>query len=261
MVNKKSVKIEINLTNKWFYSLIFFGIFIIAGVLIYAGPPYSPSELGHTIDELQVRQADGSIVGLEAYLNTRNYSIDQIIVPTANNEKAEKYFESLLGSVGQLNCESTPIYNSMNSGASYIDVAGNYSVVNLPYSCSNLENGCVFKQEIYHSSSENEPRLIRQINFKQYSTNKWWSSFDSSGDKINGDRKSNNIARPFASGTILIRDDYYNSNRDKTKEESPSHITFVDRNRNFGMKVYVCSEVLDSGEDLSAGGGISPTSI
>ena len=51
---KKSLNIQINFTNRAIYTLIAFGIFIIAGVAVFAFGTSSPSTFGHSAKELDL---------------------------------------------------------------------------------------------------------------------------------------------------------------------------------------------------------------
>jgi len=57
----KSIKININLSNRWLYTLILIGVLIAVGVGIYAAT-YSPSGAGHPYTEISTCSSDGQIL-------------------------------------------------------------------------------------------------------------------------------------------------------------------------------------------------------
>ena len=63
-----AIKLEINLTNKWIYSLIAVGVLLALGVGVYAYQSNmnvgNPPVMGHSAGEIHVENSTGEIVSL-----------------------------------------------------------------------------------------------------------------------------------------------------------------------------------------------------
>ena len=70
---KMAIKIEINITNKWLYSLMVIGIFLVlgVGVLAYNSDMRvgNPPVMGHSAGEINVENSTGGIVSLQDTLD------------------------------------------------------------------------------------------------------------------------------------------------------------------------------------------------
>jgi hypothetical protein len=68
-----AVKFEINMTNKWLYSLIVVGVFLALGVGVYAYQSNmragNPPVMGHSAGEIHVENSAGEIVSLQDALD------------------------------------------------------------------------------------------------------------------------------------------------------------------------------------------------
>jgi len=72
-----AVKIEVNLTNKWLYSLIFLGTLLVLGVVVYAyGSGGPPSTFGHSGEEMDVT--------IDGVTKTLNQALDEIKASVSN---------------------------------------------------------------------------------------------------------------------------------------------------------------------------------
>jgi hypothetical protein len=220
-------KIQINMSNKVFYTFIALGIFILLGIGVFAynSQLNSPSVFGHTIDEIEIIDSEGG-------------------APVS----LEQYIENRISGVGEIACDSSPIYDSMSltdskseTGIKYNDDAYKYNngVKTIPSACLS-DSGCIIRQVIYDSKGI---KLTRQYNYIQYETNKWWSSYKTAGTYNNGDSILTDILPSYGGDSALyLKDDYYKSGTGYTQETSPSTVTFIDRSGVYGMKVYICSE-------------------
>lgn len=214
---------RIEISNKGVYTLITLSIFLILTVSVVAynvaTTPANPSKMGHTIDEIEIINADGTTTSLEQYI------------------------ESKISGVGETTCSSTSIYES---GVSFKDESGKYDAgkKTVPAACKS-DAGCIIKQEIYDSKGL---KLVRQYQFSQTpdasSKEKWWSSHKTSGTYTNGDTTSTDIIPSYGGDTsyLRLRDDYSSSSDSKTQETSDNEFVFIDRSGSYGMKVYICSE-------------------
>ena len=54
-----AVKIEVNMTNKWLYSLIFLGALLVLGVVVYAQNPTAPNP-GHEATAIKIFDSGGT---------------------------------------------------------------------------------------------------------------------------------------------------------------------------------------------------------
>jgi hypothetical protein len=61
-MKKRSIKFEISFSDKWLYFVIFLGVFLISGVLVFAyNSGKSPNVFGHSAEELEgVCKSDGT---------------------------------------------------------------------------------------------------------------------------------------------------------------------------------------------------------
>jgi len=69
-----AIKLEINITNKWLYSLIAFGILLALGVGVYAYQSNmragNPPVMGHSAGEINVENSTGQVVSLQDALDS-----------------------------------------------------------------------------------------------------------------------------------------------------------------------------------------------
>jgi len=222
---KKRVKIDLS-WRAWSLILGFFILIGFIGLNFAYNSEVSPSVFGHTIDEIEVINPDGSTTSLEQYI------------------------EDKISGIKGYSCDSTPIYNSMtltdsrgNTGINYYDDKYKHSngIKPVPASCK-TDAGCTIKQEIFDSKGL---KLTRQYQYIQYSSNKWWSSYTTAGAYLNGDTTSTNIIPTYGGDYALyLRDDYQHTT--STVEISSDNWTFIDRTSAYGMKVYICSENTDT---------------
>jgi len=177
----------------------------------------APAIMGHTVDEIE---------GLRDYILS--------LVPTS-------------GGGGGVDCPSMPLFDSMTGqGAAYRMPAYKYGDGSrrVPDGCL-TDIGCVVKWETYYGDTL---YLSRQFDYRQdATTNKWWSTYWTSGVWANGDASIVNIYPPY--GWQYIVDDYKYG---FTDERSRLNWTFVDISTVWGMKVYVCtygsSSTVDPGD-------------
>jgi len=206
---KMVIKIQINLTNKWLYSLIALGILLVFGVGVYAynvnyvASPGNASVMGHTLDEIE---------GLEDYVT----EIVERIMGEGDSECTNLVYSSVNLTSPTYGAASTPGYNTS---------------IALPNNCMSSIDTCVILQEIYHKTYG--LYRTRIYTFRQSASGKWWSSYRTTGEYTNGDSTYTDIVPNFGDSTILIRDDY-------TTEKTRQNITIRDATAYYGQRIFIC---------------------
>ncbi len=219
--------VSININNKNMYLIIAIFIFLVgAGIVVaYNFTPSNPAVMGHTADEIDVIKTndDGTTetFGLEEYI-TRVVQ-EEIGAPEASN--CILVYDSLF-----LNATG----GNGKTGVAFRQNDYYYSsgITTIPEECFK-DVGCVIKQELYKSG--NVLQTVRFYDFYQDSSTGLWRSGGRAAK--NGDRTSSNIIPVW--NYLYLRDDYYV--RGKTEEQSASNFVFIDRNKYYGQKVYICS--------------------
>lgn len=202
MGKERGLKIEINLTNKWVYSLVFFGVILFLGVFIFAyNSGKSPSVIGHTAEEID---------GLDEY-------ILDIVSPL---------IEGISYSESQECGENNLVYDSYSSG---IASKPGWKSIELPSRCRTME-GCSIVQKVY---DKNGLKVTRTYTFSQDGS-RWTSSANPTKTYTNGDTTSTNIFPSIADGNIVIRDDH------KDCEVKNTYISIRDNSGSYGQRVYIC---------------------
>ncbi len=86
------VKVEINLTNKWLYSLIVVGIVFVLGIGVYAyNSGLSPSVMGHSAEEIMVQNSSGDLVTLQSFVDSLGSGEDNIGIGSCRIETTDLY--------------------------------------------------------------------------------------------------------------------------------------------------------------------------
>lgn len=206
-------KLQINLGNKTFYTLIALAILLIIGGIVIAYSPGSqsvnPSVMGHTVNE----------------------------IAGPNGEPFEEYIQGIVGT--QASCSDPQvIFNSSNlplvSGKYYM-YGYNYTLGIKPVPAKCIEQICTLKQEIYNAGVSS-PSLARFYTYSQASNGVWTSSYNPNTGGTNGNTASSDILPTY--GYLYLRDDYaYGS---YPTEYTSGNWAFLDFDSARDMIVYVC---------------------
>lgn len=208
-MKRRSIKFEINFTNKWLYTFVFFGIILVISIGVFAynsGKP--PSVMGHSGDEIMV-----SFNGQEVSLND---ALDSL----------SSRFLDLIDS-GDKKCEL--VFSSGVSEYFTDDVA--YKKVKLPDKCFSLE-GCRIIREVFDNN-----RLLQRSEtiFSQNEEGYFSTSLFSGIVNKNGDSNYGYILNSHGyDDSIALIDDL--SNVDTSKE----YILARDFNAYSGQRIYIC---------------------
>ena len=205
------MQININLEKRYMY-LVLATIVFLAGAIVTVAynptdtPPAVPSTMGHTVNEIENFEQEVTAIIQDAVFG------------------------------GTVNC-GNPIWESDLPNLA----AKGILAYTLPSACISLDGsaGCVIRQEVYYNSSKlKKLKFTRQYDFYQTSldsSNLWWSNYQTSGDKKNGDSNNDRII-PTYNG-LEIKDDY-----GTTVEKLANQISLRDSTSSYGMKVYICTE-------------------
>jgi len=137
------IKLQINITNQWLYSLIVFGFLLISGISIfayqsdmYAG---SPNIMGHSAGEIAVKNSAGQVVSLQSILDS---------LATSSSSRKQTTFE---------------VYNADTLTYECVDIS-------LQDLCDD-EDGCDIRLLLQHETDVNDQvRIIDEHIFMEQSS-------------------------------------------------------------------------------------------
>jgi hypothetical protein len=162
------VKININIGNKTFYTLIAVIIILVAGGIVYAWNSDNPSVMGHTVGEIE--------------------GLNETVRAIVNDE--------ISGVEAPINCVSKFTSGEVDKTL--------FTIVDIPDNCMDSP-GCVIVQKINKGGKTILTKITPYL--QNTTTNKWWSSFRTSSTLKNGDTTQSLISSSYPYGTYLY-DDY-----------------------------------------------------
>ncbi len=214
------MQLSINIEKRYVYLILATVVFLAGAIVAVAynptdTPPAVPSTMGHTVNEIEnFEQKVTAIIQSVVFGGTVTCGSAVFDSPVANPKNAQgnnKYDRKI---------------NLANVGPGCL-----------------TNTGCIIKQEIYYNSSKVIMlKLARQYNYNQNPvSNLWWSSYQISGEKRNGDTAYDWIIPEY--GSLYLNDDQDNLNGLSSDDETSStEWAALDRSNSYGMKIYICSE-------------------
>jgi len=226
------VTINIKSKDLYFISAVFI-LLIGSGIVIaYNSDPMNPtvpSDMGHTIDEIEVVNESGSIISLDNYIRAVvQEEIGGIPEDMACSATAAAHTDVVY---------SMPSYRYLNVSIPSTIVTSDGRT--LPTNCTTNDmdgiGTCVIKEII---STKNGPVKTNYCIYYQNATSNSWACLDTGKSGKNGDGTATHILP--AVGNIWLRDDYFYNCAKCTREKVVDKWVLTDMDTNRGVDIYIC---------------------